>query len=199
MADSVLKLGLAPRRGVEVDVLDLSPRVLRHVNQLTADARRGKPYTIQLAMDPKKGWQPALVQYWRDFGNQLGESSPSSSMRGELRGVVLRGVKVPPKFARSMKTYDLDVVLQQVTFDDESSKFDLLVATNILVYYDTFEQSLAMANIAAMLKPGGFLLTNNLILELPGAKLRSKGHTAVQYSTTGASGGDTIIRYMLVE
>src|SRR5262249_49315787 len=75
VADSVQRLDLASQQGVEVDVLDLSPRVLRHVNRLVADARRGKPYTIQLPMDPKREWQPKLVQYWRQFGNQLGEGT----------------------------------------------------------------------------------------------------------------------------
>ena len=200
VVDSVRRLGLSGQQGVEVDVLDLSPRVLRHVNRLVAEARRGKPYTIQLPMDPKHEWQPRLVQYWREFGKQLGEGSTGASVPPALKGVAMRGVAIRPEFALSMKAYDIDVVLQRVAFESDSQRFDLLIATNILVYYDTFEQSLAMANIAAMLRPGGFLLTNNLILELPGAKLRSRGHTAVPYSAADApSRGDTIVRYMRVE
>lgn len=200
VADSVKRLGLSAHEGMEVDVLDLSPRVLRHVNRLVADARRGKPYTIQLSMDPKQEWQPRLVQYWRQFGIQLGEGTTGATAPPALKGVATRGVAIRPEFALSMKSYDIDIVLQRVAFDSDSQKFDLLIATNILVYYDTFEQSLAMANIASMLKPGGFLLTNNLILELPGAKLRSRGHTAVPYSAADAApGGDTIVRYARVE
>ena len=45
------------------------------------------------------------------------------------------------------------------------------IATNILLYYDVFGQSLAAVNIAAMLRPGGFLLTNNRIFELPKSPL----------------------------
>ena len=38
--------------------------------------------------------------------------------------------------------------------------FDLVIATNVFVYYDVLEQALAMANVEAMLKPGAFLLAN---------------------------------------
>ena len=42
-------------------------------------------------------------------------------------------------------------------------KFDLIIGTNIFVYYGSLEQSLARANLATMLKPGGFLLTNEAL------------------------------------
>ena len=61
-------------------------------------------------------------------------------------------------------------------------RFDLVVATNILVYYDTFEQCLALANIASMTAAGGLFLTNNLLLELPGSELRSAGYKTVVFS-----------------
>jgi len=92
-----------------------------------------------------------------------------------------------------MKTYDLNIVLQRVGFD-ETEKFDLLIATNILVYYDTFEQSLAMTNMAAMLKQRGYLLTNNLLLELPESRLKAEDYVSVPYSAKDAD-GDTIIHY----
>ena len=37
----------------------------------------------------------------------------------------------------------------------------MIIGTNIFLYYGAFEQSLARVNIAAMLKPGGFLLSND--------------------------------------
>ena len=43
---------------------------------------------------------------------------------------------------------------------DDTSRFDLVVATNVLVYYEPFEQALAVSNMAGMLRTGGLLLTN---------------------------------------
>jgi len=67
-----------------------------------------------------------------------------------------------------------------------------VVATNILVYYDTFEQCLAFANVARMTAPGALLLSNNAILELPGAALRSVGYKTVVFSDKPEDGEHVI-------
>ena len=72
---------------------------------------------------------------------------------------------------------NLDIVAQR--FD--GPPFDLVVATNVFVYYDTLDQCLALANVEAMLRPGGLLLSNNALLELPASRMRSAGYLTVQY------------------
>jgi hypothetical protein len=62
-----------------------------------------------------------------------------------------------------------------------AERFDLIIATNILVYYDAFEQSLAMSNVQAMLQPGGFLLANNALPEFPFLPLHAIGYVSVVY------------------
>jgi hypothetical protein len=92
-----------------------------------------------------------------------------------------------------MQALNLNVVLQR----EESlanGKFEFLIVTNILVYYDTFELSLALANIQTMLRPGGILLTNNLLLELPSSKMKSVDYVSVEYSTRETD-GDRILWY----
>ena len=114
-------------------------------------------------------------------------------MPAALKGVALRAVRVKPEFVRSVKSFDVDIVLQRADLA-EDAKFDLLIATNILVYYETFEQSLAMANVQAMLKPGGYLLSNNALLELPSSEMHSMGYQTVVYSLR-ADDGDHIVWY----
>ena len=64
-------------------------------------------------------------------------------------------------------------------------RFDVIVATNVLVYYSVFEQALAMSNIASMLRPGGVFLTNNAVFPTPPMKPSAAylkvGHTARRY------------------
>ena len=60
-----------------------------------------------------------------------------------------------------------------------------MIATNILIYYDVFEQSLALANIAKILRPGGFLLSNNPVYELPAIPMHLAGETKVTYTDAG--------------
>jgi len=60
-----------------------------------------------------------------------------------------------------------------------------------------FEQSLAVANLAAMLRPGGLLLSNDRIFELPDGPVASVGYTEVTYMELPGGGrrGDRIEWY----
>jgi hypothetical protein len=191
--DSLLRLGLARAGELEVDSLDLSPRVNDHIERSRRAAVQGRGYTIQLPRDPSRGWKPELVAYWKRFGDQIGSPATPVAVPASLQGTVLRAVRVRPEFVRGMRTLDLNVVLQREE-GPANGKFDLLIATNILVYYDTFEQSLALANVQTMLRPGGFLLTNNLLLELPSSKMKSGDYVSVEYSARETD-GDQIVWY----
>jgi hypothetical protein len=90
-------------------------------------------------------------------------------------------VRVRPEVVAAVHPLDLNVVYQRLDLPP-AERFDLVVATNILVYYDTFEQCLALANVARVTTVGGLFLSNNVVLELPGSTLRSVGYTTVVFS-----------------
>ncbi len=71
--------------------------------------------------------------------------------------------------------------------------FDLVVATNVLVYYGAFDQALAMANIAAMLSPNGVFVTNTTLPDVPATGLQRAGSHVTLYTSDGR--GDEIIWY----
>ena len=86
---------------------------------------------------------------------------------------------------------DMNVVLQR---PGNGQQFDLIIATNVLVYYDTLRQALALRNIAAMLRPGGIFLTNNNLREFAEIPIASAGYTTVRYGE-GAESGDHLVWY----
>src|SRR6266436_6770876 len=190
--DSLLRIKLARGEELKVDTLDLSPRVNDQVERSWRAAERGRGYTIQLPRDPSHGWKPELVAYWKRFGEQIGSSATPVTVPPGLRGIKLRAVRVRPEFLRRMRALDVNIVLQREEAP-EDAKFDMLIATNIFVYYDTFEQSLALANVQSMLRPGGFLLTNNLLLELPASKMKSVDYVSVEYSPREADGDQIML------
>ena len=63
-----------------------------------------------------------------------------------------------PAIVAIVVPHDLNIVVERL--GPASEPFDLILATNILVYYDPFEQALALANVSAMLRPGGVFVTN---------------------------------------
>ena len=55
-----------------------------------------------------------------------------------------------------MSVLNVNIVTERL----DREAFDLVIATNVFIYYDVLEQALAMSNVEAMLKPGAFLLAN---------------------------------------
>jgi len=90
-----------------------------------------------------------------------------------------------------------DVLVAQHLELSPVERFDLVIGTNVFVYYDRPEQALAMANLATMVKPGGILLSNNALLELPSTGWRSIGYSKTLYSDRDED-GDTVVWYQLV-
>jgi hypothetical protein len=194
--DSLLRAGLANREQLRVDTFDLNPRVNDHLQRAAAAAKRGTSYTIQLPRDPNSGWKPEALSYWTRFGDQLGKPVPPVAPPAGVSDVKIRAVAVRPALVSIISPRDANIVLQRLDVA-ANEQFDLLIATNILVYYDVFEQCLALSNIERMLRPGGLLLSNNALLELPGSGMRSVGYETVVYSDK-ANDGDHIVLYQRV-
>jgi hypothetical protein len=78
----------------------------------------------------------------------------------QIHDVQARAVDVRPEAVLAVDGVNLNVVFERLSTPDDGSRFDLIVATNVLVYYEPFEQALAVTNMAGMLRRGGLLLTN---------------------------------------
>ena len=197
LLDSLRRLELAAQPDVALVAYDLSPRVIGHLDAARARAREGMPYSVVLPRNVDRPWNSDVVEYWQRFGNWVGDAAagvpppPASAGRVDVRGVSIR-----PPTVLSVSAADLNIVSERPERAPDEL-FDVVVATNILLYYDVFEQSLAVANIASMLRPGGFLLTNNQIFELPASPLTGAGRTDVVYMSLTGIGetGDRIVWY----
>ena len=99
----------------------------------------------------------------------------------------MRAVRVRPDVVKAIAPEDLDIVLQRMEPLAAGDRFDLIVATNVLLYYDVFEQSLALANVAAMLRPDGMFLSNQAVEPLGGIPMESVGHVDIPMEDRSAS------------
>ena len=155
--DSLKRLGLAPAAGdPEIVLLDISPRIIDHVTRARARAARNIGYTLNLPLPRSSEWLPEVHTYWRTFGDRIGVpvQAPTSKAIADL--VELRAVRAAPSAVTRMSVVDLNIVTERL----DGAQFDLVIATNVFLYYDVLEQALAMSNVEAMLKPGAFLLAN---------------------------------------
>jgi hypothetical protein len=179
--DSLVRLGLAKANDIRLTTLDLSSRVNQHLE--AARRRAGTDgYLLYIPRDTDAAWHPDLVAYWKRLGDRIGDqvaTAPAPVLAGH---VDVRGVRIRPSAAEAITPLDMNIVLQRLAPLPEVERFDLVIATNVLVYYGMFEKSLALANIASMLREGGILLCNNALPILSVVPVRSIGYNRTQYS-----------------
>ena len=107
-------------------------------------------------------FRASFVDYWQALGSRIGESVPPIPAPEAATGYQTRAVRIRPDMVERVRPIDMNVVYQILP---SAERFDLIVGTNIFLYYGAFEQSLARANAAFMLQPGGFLLSNDKLAE----------------------------------
>jgi SAM-dependent methyltransferase len=184
--ETTIRLALGDPGDLRVVAFDLNPAVVAHVRRIDSLAREGKPYVLFLPRPADADWTSQAIAYWEHFGEVIGTPADPAPAPP---GVRLRAVAVPPKFAARIEARDLNIVGQV----GDGEQFDLVVATNILVYYDHFQQALAMAGIARMMRPGGVFLSNTVLPAQHPAALEYLGRRSITYSSSGAYGDDVVV------
>ena len=180
--DSLTRLGLTPPSGAsEIVLLDISPRIIDHVAQARARASKNIGYTLNLPLPMSTPWQPAVRAYWQTFGDRIGQAIPARSSKAIAGVAELRAVRLRPSVVQRMSVLDVNIVTDRL----DGQAFDLVIATNVFIYYDVFAQALAMSNVAAMLSPGGFLLANFSAPPLNSIAIRPVDTTTSLYARAG--------------
>jgi len=179
--DSLLRLGLAKSNTVSMSIFDISPRVIDHIQRARERARKNTGYVVQLPREESPPWPGDLLTFWHSLGDRVGAEVAPITPPGVFKGLEARAVRIRPDVVLRMQPVDLNIVLERRNLA-EADRFDLMVATNIFIYYDAFERSLALENAGAMLKRGGLLLTNDRLPEVPGGSMGLGGVIDVQYN-----------------
>ncbi len=153
--DALVSHGLATLGDLEVVAADINPRVVSHLRR-AHDA----PPRLNLVSEIRDSETVTLSADYRDYFARLGRaiadgSAPPTSSKA-VNGHLRSTVRVGPAAARALEAETLDIVTERL----DGKPFDLVVATNILPYFDDGELMLAMSNVAAMLAPGGVFLHN---------------------------------------
>ncbi|PYR31295.1 MAG: hypothetical protein DMF92_05855 [Acidobacteria bacterium] len=177
--DSLKRLGLAPSPGdPEIVLLDISPRIIDHVTRARARAARNIGYTLNLLLPRSTPWLPEVRAYWQAFGDRIGAPAQAPASKAIAEVAQLRAVRVRPSAVQRMSVLNVNIVTERL----DGEAFDLVIATNVFIYYDVFEQALAMSNVEAMLKPGAFLLANFSAPDLRSVTIRPMETTTTLYA-----------------
>jgi hypothetical protein len=188
LADTLIRLGLADTDELRLTTFDLSPRINAHLAAARRRAEVKGEYVLVLPRNMDMAWEPLLVAFWEQLGQQVGQPVKRVAVPPNAGNAQVRAVQIHPAIVRAITPQDVNIVLQRLDPLADEERFDLIVATDVLVYYDVFEQSLALANIAKMLRPGGLLLSNSRVFELPPIPLEAAGSVDVLYMTVPGVG-----------
>jgi len=181
LIDSLVRLEMARATDLKVSIFDISTQSLDHISQAISRARSRQPYTLQLVLDRTPSWNSGALNYWRRLGERIGSNVSPLTAPSQIRNVDRRAVRIPPEIVTTLAPQPLNIVTQHVEAPS-SQKFDLIVATNILLYYDRLEQALALLNIESMLNAGGVALFNDPVEDYAGLRLRRVATLPVPYT-----------------
>jgi hypothetical protein len=166
--DSLIRLGVADAATVELTAIDVSSEVNLHVERARRHAASGRAYTLQLPWNTRRPmsqeYRADFIAYWQKLGDAIAKPVTPLAVPSAATGIETRAVRIAPEIVNKITPVNMNIVFERLQLAPQRG-FDLVIGTNIFLYYEEFEQSLARANIAAMLKPGGYLLSND---KLPG-------------------------------
>jgi SAM-dependent methyltransferase len=152
--DALVALRLSRVDELQIVAADINPRVVDHLRR-----SRAAPPVLTLTSGIRESDSVMFSREYRDYFDGLGRAIgkvDATAARAIDGGRLQKVVGVSGAAARTVDSELLDVAIER----DAGTPFDVVIATNILPYFDEVELMLALSNIARMLGPDGVLLHN---------------------------------------
>ena len=153
--DALVAAGLSRLADLSVVGADINPRVVSHLRR-----SHEVPPTLDLVSgireDATVSMSPEYKEYLDALGRAIAGPGGAPPAQATVDGHLRKRVRVSGAAANALSAVPLDVVTERL----RGQTFDLVIATNVLPYFDDQELMLAMSNIASMLAPGGVFLHN---------------------------------------
>lgn len=96
--------------------------------------------------------------YFRDFGKSIGEES-ALEVPAQFAAHLKKSLRIRPSVVAAIRADRLNIVTERY---QNSPQYDLVIVTNVFPYFRPTELLFALANIAAMMTDGGYLIHNEL-------------------------------------
>lgn len=182
VADALLALSLASDANLRLYSADVNPRVVSFL-----DSMRRDPLTIHWFSGTSETADRPIsddyATYERSLGLAIGEPvrAPHAIASAPRH---LRSIAVRPAVTRGMTAGQLNIITERLV---DWPAFDLIVATNVLTYFDDDQLVLALSNVAAMLRPDGYFIHNESRSGL--AETASSSKLPIVHMRTAVIGG----------
>jgi hypothetical protein len=152
---------------LRVDAVDLNPHVATAIERSVRAPTLTLHVTSGIADTERTRFTDDYRAYLASFGRAI-QATPdqpqtqpaSSTMRGHVR----KTIPIAPDVLAAIHASRLDIVTERLAASasagDGATAYDLVIVTNVFPYLSDAELIVAIANIAAVLAPGGALIHN---------------------------------------
>jgi hypothetical protein len=155
VADALLALSIGVEANLGIHSVDVNPRVVRFAQTTNHEAVTLHLFT-GMAETAEQRFSTDYRAYVQGLGRAIGDvAAPPPAAARDRR--YQHSIAVRPAVRRAMSAERLNIVTERLI---DGGGFDLVVITNVFTYFDDRQLTLALSNIGAMLRPGGYLLHN---------------------------------------
>jgi hypothetical protein len=157
VADSVLRLGLTDRASVSVHCVDINDAVLSYLDQVRERQVTELSVLSGLTDTSTQPLSDDYRRYFREFGARIGRPLPRPRPGGRHENRLFKSLRIDEAIAQRITADRLNIITERYV---SPHKYDLVIVTNVFPYFADIELALALGNIAAMLRDGGYLVHN---------------------------------------
>jgi hypothetical protein len=136
---------------LRIDAVDLNPHVASAIERAVRAPGLTLHVTSGIADTDRTRFTADYRAYLASFGRAIGSTHDEPDARGHVR----KTIAIAPDVRAAIHASRLDVVTERL-----ADSYDLVVVTNVFPYLSDPELIVAIANIAAVLAPGGALIHN---------------------------------------
>ena len=178
VADALLSLKLSNRQTLRLHCVDINDRVVNFLNSRATKKSISLSLLSGIAEKTDRPLSDEFKNYFRSLGKNIGVES-ALSLPENWRTHLSKNIQLQPEILKTISGEKLNIITQRCSSE---KKFDLVIVTNVFPYFNDVELSLALTNIAAMTRPGGYWLHNEsrnllinlaLLLEVPSLQSRT--------------------------
>lgn len=177
VADALLSLQLCEPQKLRIHCVDINERVVNFLHSMSLQKTASLTLLSGIAEKSDRPLSDDYKNYFQNFGHSIGTESQlllPENWRLHLR----KKIQLKPEILKAISADKMNIITQRYAPD---TQFDLVIITNVFPYFTDVELSLALSNLAAMTKPGGYWLhnesrklLNNLALLLDVPPLQSR-------------------------
>jgi hypothetical protein len=158
VADALIGLKLADAAQLHIHCVDINQRVVDYLRGLKGD----KPINLSILSGIKETASRPLAGEFKEYFRELGKSI---GIEAELKvpatydSHLKKSLRISPEIGEMISVDRLNIITERYK---PAPNYDLVVVTNVFPYFKPAELIFALANIAAMMADGGYLIHNEL-------------------------------------